>query len=139
MHVTEGAEWRDTSDQSRKSRWLWPRPLLSCSHMAGWRGSSSKASGWLDMTDHGRGDGGRGGERPGERRVYWNRVTFVAEWPAAAQKENPGNTVDYLTLCCSAWTGCTYYTSKPCCCCCCVSSGGFYCPPLFFGFTFCPS
>lgn len=56
--------------------------------MAGWS-ESSKA--WLNMTG--------GGCRPGGHRVYWNRVTFVAEWPAAAaQKEDPGNTVDYPTL-----------------------------------------
>lgn len=56
--------------------------------MAGWS-ESSKAR--LDMTGC--------GWKPGGHRVYWNSVTFVAEQPTTvAHKENPGNTVDYLTL-----------------------------------------
>lgn len=71
-----------TSEHMAKPR---PRPG---SHMAGWS-ESSRA--WLNMTGC--------GWQPGGHRVYWNSVTFVAEQPATvAQKENPGNTVDYLNL-----------------------------------------
>lgn len=61
--------------------------------MAGW---SELSNAWLDVTCC---DWQLGGHR-----VYWNGVTFVAEQPATvAQKENPGNTVDWISTTPFTW------------------------------------